>query len=61
MQELIFNPPSIEEELSLREHISENNYDLSPIIIVEEISTTKLTLHIDAKTYEDTREKLIIL
>ena len=61
VQELIFNPPSIEKELSLREHISGNNYDLSPIIIVEEIPTTKLTLHIDAKTYEDTREKLIVL
>jgi len=59
MQELIFNPPTVEKELTLREHISGNNYDLSPIIIVEEIPTTKLTLHIDAKTYEDTREKLI--
>jgi hypothetical protein len=59
--ELIFNPPTLEEELSLREKISGCSYDLSPIIVVSEIPTSKLTFHLDAKTYQDTREKLIII
>jgi len=59
--ELIFNPPSIEEELLLRKKISESTYDLSPIFVVEAIPQTKLTVSLDVKIYEDTREKLIVL
>jgi len=61
VQELIFNPLSIEKELQLRQHISGFNYDLSPIIVLQEIIDNKLTLHLDTKVYEDTREKLIVL
>lgn len=61
VQELIFHPQSIEKELQLRKHICDSSYDLSPILVVDAIPQTKLTLHIDAKTYEDTREKLIVL
>ncbi|MDD5401534.1 MAG: epoxyqueuosine reductase QueH [Sulfurimonas sp.] len=59
--ELIFNPPTIEEELKFRDVITSANYDLTPIIIVDEIPQTKLTIELDAKTYEDTREKLIVI
>ncbi|QOP46057.1 epoxyqueuosine reductase QueH [Sulfurimonas paralvinellae] len=61
VRELIFNPPDVKKELQLREHICGFSYDLSPIIVVQHIPDTKLTLHIDAKLYEDTREKLIVL
>ena len=61
IKELIFNPLTIEEELQLRAKISGFPYDLSPIIVVAEIPKNKLTLSLDTKTYEDTREKLIIL
>jgi len=61
IKELIFNPLRIDEELRLRENISGFSYDLSPILVVEQIPQAKLTLSLDAKTYEDTREKLIIL
>ena len=61
IRSLIFNPPSIEKELLLREKITHSSYDLSPIIVVLEIPQTKLTLSLDTKTYEDTREKLIVL
>ena len=61
VQELIFHPQNIEEELRLREHICDSAYDLSPIVVVDTIPQIKLTLHIDAKVYEDTREKLIVL
>ncbi len=59
--ELIFNPLSFEEEFKLRDIISPQNYDLTPIIIVDKILDTKLTIELNAKTYEDVKEKLIIL
>jgi predicted adenine nucleotide alpha hydrolase (AANH) superfamily ATPase len=61
LKELIFNPPSFEEELKFRTFLTSSNYDLSPIIIMDEIPQTKLTIELDAKIYEDVREKLIIL
>ncbi len=61
VMELIFNPPSYQKELELRVKLTNNCYNLSPILVVEEIPQTKLTLHLDAKCYEDKRQKLIIL
>ncbi len=61
IKELIFNPPSFSEELKIRASIEPNNYALSPIIVVQTIIDAKLTVTLDAKTYEDTREKLIKL
>jgi len=61
INELIFNPPSFEKELHLRYELLQTAYDLTPIIVIENISDKKLTLELDAKTYEDTKEKLIVL
>lgn len=61
VNELIFNPPSFDQELKFRTILASSNYDLSPIIIVDKIPQTKLTVELDAKIYEDIREKLIIL
>lgn len=61
LKELIFNPPSFEEELKFRAFLTSSNYDLSPIIVIDEIPLSKLTIELDAKIYEDVREKLIIL
>jgi hypothetical protein len=61
IKELIFNPPSFEDEFKLRTILRCGNYNLTPIIVLEEIPDTKLTLELDSKTYEDTKEKLIIL
>ncbi|MDD3505225.1 MAG: epoxyqueuosine reductase QueH [Sulfurimonas sp.] len=61
LSELIFHPPAFDQELKFRDTLTDTNYDLSPIIIVEKIPQTKLTIELDAKIYEDTREKLIII
>jgi len=61
VNELIFNPPKFDKEVSFRNILSSSNNDLSPIIIVDKIPQTKLTLLLDAKTYEDTKERLIII
>ena len=60
VKELIYNPLDFEKEQKLRNTISGSNYDLTPIIVVKEIPQTKLTILLDAKSYEDTKEKLII-
>lgn len=60
VKELIYNPLDLDKEQALRSVISGSDYDLTPIIVVEEIPQTKLNVHLDAKTYEDTKEKLII-
>jgi hypothetical protein len=59
IKELIFNPPSFEEELKFRNSLTFTNYDLTPIIILKEILSSKLSISLKAKTYEDVREKLI--
>lgn len=61
IKELIFNPPTFDKELALRRVIEPNPYSLSPIIIVQNISDTKLIITLDATTYQDTKEKLLIL
>ncbi len=59
--ELIYNPPSFEKEHHICFTITEENYDLTPIIVVENIPDGKLTLTLKSKVYEDTKEKLIQL
>ncbi len=56
VKQLIFNPPSFEDELNIRTNITNNPYNLSPIIILEQIIQTKLTILLDAVCYEDTKE-----
>ena len=58
---LIFNPPNFEEELNIRSTLLNSSYDLTPIIIIENIIDSKLSIELNAKTYEDVREKIIIL
>jgi len=61
VQELIFHPIDIEKEIQFRQNITGEAYDLSPIFIVDTIPTGKLSITLDAKAYEDTKEKLIII
>jgi len=51
--ELIYNPLLFEEELSVRAKITQNNhFDLSTIIVLEELIQTKLSIFLDYKTYD---------
>jgi len=61
INELIFNPLHVEKELELRTTLTGANYNISPIIVVEKIIESKLTIILKSKTYEDTKERLIIL
>ncbi|MCW8838245.1 MAG: epoxyqueuosine reductase QueH [Thiovulaceae bacterium] len=63
--EMIFSEENFENELKIRNLILNNTnnslMDLSPVIIVDYIPDAKITLELNAKIYEDTKEKLIIL
>ena len=61
--ELIWDPPSFKEEQKVRNTVLGESYDLTPIIVTNTASITdaKLTIELEAKTYEDTKEKLILL
>ncbi len=61
VKELIFNPPSFNDEFLIRNQIINLSYNLTPIIVVDEIIDKKLTIFLDAKTYEDTKEIIMII
>jgi predicted adenine nucleotide alpha hydrolase (AANH) superfamily ATPase len=60
IQDIIDNPPIFDDELTVRNKIINNLYSLSPIIILKDIDkNANFKLHLDAQTYEDTRETLV--
>ncbi len=52
-------PLSIEEEMKIRKEITKNEYNLSPIIIVNNFENVRYDVEIKAEIYVDTREILI--
>jgi len=61
IKELIFNSLSFDEELEIRNKLGFCNYDLTPIIVLNEIISSKLTIELNTKVYEDTKERLMVL
>ena len=60
-KELIFNPPSFSEEVTLRTKLGVTPYDLSTILVVDVIPSKKIEILCQAKTYSDVKEVLIEL
>jgi hypothetical protein len=63
--ELIYKPLDFNKELSVRRKLLNCEDDLlaelSPIVVVEKTEDCKYTLELDAKIYEDTKERFILL
>lgn len=59
VQELIYSPPTFEEELKIRLQLINNPYDLSSVLVVETIPTKKLEILSKSHIYEDVKEVLI--
>ena len=56
------NPPTIKEEIELREKLLETKYNLTPLIVLETIPLDKrIDVEIEAKIYPDNREVFLIL
>ncbi|MDY0051211.1 MAG: epoxyqueuosine reductase QueH [Aliarcobacter sp.] len=59
VKELMYNPLSFQKELETRNLILKNPYDLSAIIVLDEIKNEKYEIEINAETYEDIKEEII--
>lgn len=59
--ELLFNPPSFSDEVTLRNQLGVTPYDLSVIMVVDEIPTKKVELRCQSRTFSDMKEVLIEL
>jgi len=59
MYELIYNPLLFNEELELRNKITNNPYDLSTIIVLEKVIDAKIFIQCNAKTFEDVKEVIV--
>ncbi len=59
--ELIFNPPSFDKELELRSKLGMTAYDLSTVLVVQNIPENKIEIHLQSTTYTDVKEVLIEL
>jgi predicted adenine nucleotide alpha hydrolase (AANH) superfamily ATPase len=60
IQDILYNPPTFEQEIDLRSKIINTFYSLSPIIILKDIDqNANYKLYLNAQTYEDTRESLV--
>ncbi len=59
VKELLFNPIKFEDELKVREKITNLAYDLSSIIILDEVKEAKYEISLNAKTYEDIKISVV--
>ena len=57
--ELFKKPLLLEDELKVREKITKNKYNLSPIIVLEKFEDIRYDIDINSKIYLDTKEILI--
>ena len=58
IMELIFNPPTLESEMKLRQQLISNPFDLSSILVVTQIPTQKVEIVNISYVYEDVKEVL---
>ncbi len=61
VEALIFDPPPFEKEVALRHQLTQNPYDTSMILVVDEIPDKKIEILAQTKTYSDVQERLIEL
>ncbi len=61
VRELLFSPLPFDEEVAVRQRLLPGLYDLTPLVVVDTVPEGKFTLLLDAKTYEDTRDRLVPL
>jgi len=57
--ELIYDPPTFDLEIRIREKLTGSAYDLSTILVTDKIPDGKIEFRIDSTVYEDVREVLI--
>ncbi|HIP11393.1 MAG TPA: epoxyqueuosine reductase QueH [Arcobacter sp.] len=61
VHELIYKPLRFSNEVGLRKSLVANEFDLSCIIVLDEIPLSKIEIFLDSKFYDDVRERIIYL
>ncbi|NOQ31997.1 MAG: diacylglucosamine hydrolase like protein [Helicobacteraceae bacterium] len=61
IKDIIYNPPLYSHQIELREALTGEKNTISPIIVLETIPTQKMTVQIESTTYEDTKERFLII
>ena len=61
VQELSFNPQKFEDELRLKDKLLNNMYDLSCVIVLDIIPTTKVEIFLNSKVYDDVKESILLI
>jgi predicted adenine nucleotide alpha hydrolase (AANH) superfamily ATPase len=61
VQELVYQPPKFKDEVNIKSKILNNNFDVSCLIVLDDIPSQKMEVHLNTKTYEDVEEELIVL
>jgi len=59
VKDLIFNPPTFESELNIRDKITKNPYGLSTIIVIDKIIDGKYEIELNSEIYEDVKEVIV--
>lgn len=59
VKDLMFNPPTFESELNIRDKVTNNPYGLSTIVVVDEVIDGKYEIELNSVTYEDVKEVII--
>jgi len=59
VKDLMFNPPTFESELNIRNKVTNNPYGLSTILVVDELIDGKYEIELNALIYEDVKEVII--
>jgi predicted adenine nucleotide alpha hydrolase (AANH) superfamily ATPase len=57
--ELIYHPPTFEEEVALRGLLGVTPYDLSAIVVVENTPSNRIEITLESYTYSDVKEVLL--
>jgi len=58
---LLYTPQDYTQELAVRAKLLPTAYDMSALIVVEEIPQNKIDIFLDTVAYEDVRERLVLL
>jgi len=58
-KDLMFNPPTFESELNIRDKVTKNPYGLSTIVIIDEVIDGKYEIELDSTIYEDVKEVIV--
>jgi len=60
LYELIYNPLSFDDELTLRNSITRNQFDISAIIVITTLNDGKFEITCDSKIFEDIKEEILL-